>query len=136
MYLLLGATPDGVVGDDLIVEIKCPYSAYRMTVEDAVRQKKINFWKYKQSTASYEINTNSAWYFQIQGQLKVTKRKACIFAVWTGPQNKMKVEYVVRRPDFWKNRMEEKLKNFYFKHLLPELVDPRHVRGMPIREPE
>lgn len=32
--------------------------------------------------------------------------------------------------------MKEKLHNFYLNCLLPKLVDPRHTRGLNIREPE
>ncbi|KAL4709145.1 hypothetical protein ACJJTC_015794 [Scirpophaga incertulas] len=34
--LYLGATPDGVTEDGSIVEVKCPISAYRMGLEEAI----------------------------------------------------------------------------------------------------
>lgn len=64
-YFFLGASPDGLY-EEGIVEIKCPYSARNMDAEQAIRQKKIKFWKIDGS-----VNTNHDWYFQIQGQRHV-----------------------------------------------------------------
>ncbi|CAG5056443.1 unnamed protein product [Parnassius apollo] len=67
-YFFLGASPDCLF-DEGIVEIKCPYSARNMDAEQAILQKKINFWKIDGS-----INTNHDWYFQIQGQLHISQK--------------------------------------------------------------
>lgn len=37
--------------------------------------------------------------------------------------------------EFWED-MEEVLEHFYTNCLLPEIVDPRAPRGLPVREPE
>lgn len=86
-----GASPDGIVEEDKIVEIKCPYSARDMSVEDGIREKKINFWK-RDKEGNINRNKNHDWYFQAQGQLHVRQRKTCIFAVWT--EVDMKVELI------------------------------------------
>lgn len=39
----LGATPDGLLGTDSIVEVKCPASAAAHTPIEAIRLKKIKF---------------------------------------------------------------------------------------------
>lgn len=36
----LGATPDGLLGEDGIVEVKCPISAYKTGLEEAIAKKK------------------------------------------------------------------------------------------------
>lgn len=41
----LGASPDGLMDNDRIVEIKCPYSCAKMSVEDGIKKNKIFFWK-------------------------------------------------------------------------------------------
>lgn len=41
----MAASPDGVFSDDGIIEIKCPFSAYGMTVEEAMDFKKLKFFK-------------------------------------------------------------------------------------------
>lgn len=128
----LGATPDGLIGDDTIVEIKCPISSYRTSLEDAIATKKVNFWK--KSGAVLTVNKNHPWYIQVQGQLHVTGKKKCIFAVWSGSQQDLKVEEILRDDTIWENKMKEKLIYFYKNKLLPELCDPRHTRNMIIRD--
>jgi len=105
-----------------------------MSPDEAIAVGKIKFWKKNKKTGRFEINRNHSWYYQIQGQLEITNRKACILAVWTGAEFPMKVIYILRRRDFWERKMENQLKHFYMNCMLPELVDPRHTRGMPIRE--
>jgi hypothetical protein len=39
-YFYLGATPDGLIGDEALVEIKCPYSAREDTPTEAIVKKK------------------------------------------------------------------------------------------------
>ncbi|XP_049705378.2 uncharacterized protein LOC126056452 [Helicoverpa armigera] len=128
----LGATPDGLIGDDTIVEIKCPISAYRTSLEEAIATKKVMFWK--KSGAVLTVNQNHPWYIQVQGQLHVTGRNKCIFAVWSGIHQDLKVEEILRDDIFWDMKMKEKLISFYKNKLLPELCDPRHTRNMIIRD--
>lgn len=35
---------------------------------------------------------------------------------------------------FWEEKMKNQLIRFYMKSLLPEIVDPRKIRGMEIRK--
>jgi hypothetical protein len=129
----LGASPDGIVGDDHIVKIKCPYTAYikKMTPNDAIEQKIIKAWK-KNSSGEIVLNKNHDWYYKIQGQLHITGKKTCILGVWTG-HGEIKIEYINKDDHFWKQKMENALKSFYVKCLLPEIVDPRQSRNLPIR---
>jgi len=57
---LYGCSPDGLVGDDGLIEIKCPTSAVHV---EYMRGKKLP----------------TAYYQQVQGQLLVTGRKWCDF---------------------------------------------------------
>lgn len=129
----LGASPDGVIDEDTIVEIKCPITAYKIGLEKAIADKKIPFYK-KTTRGDLEINEHHNWYYQIQGQLHVTQKKKCIFALWSGENHKLKLETIYRDDQFWNNKMQEKLSKFYLEHMLPELVDPRFPRKMPIRD--
>lgn len=128
----LGASPDGLLGDDKIVEIKCPYSCANMSIDDGVNTKKITFWK-RNPTGALIINTNHDWYYQVQGQLRITQKSECIFMVWTSVD--MKVESIKKDDEFWKNNMENKLKRFYLDCMLPEIIDSRLERKMEVREP-
>lgn len=48
----------------------------------------------------------------------------------------VKTEIIERDDHFWSAKMEKKLKDFYLDCLLPELIDPRFPRKMPIRDPK
>lgn len=129
----LGATPDGLIGDDGIAEIKCPSSAKNMTPEEAILARKVTFWTKEKNGTIGPINTTHNFFYQVQGQLHVTKRRYCQFTLWT-PKG-LKVERIERDDEFWNVNMKDKLERFYMDCLLPELVDPRHIRSMSIRNP-
>jgi hypothetical protein len=106
----LEASPDGFVEKiDSLVEVKCPYTAYKqnLTPDEAIMKKLIPFWKIK-NDGNYEINTNHDWYYQIQGQLHITNKKKCILAVWTR-KNKLKMQVCTRKKnyDFWDKKNEK-----------------------------
>lgn len=132
-YPFLGASPDGVCGTDTIIEVKCPITAARLGMKEAIKQRKVNFWLAKGSFD--EVNKNHAWYYQIQGQLHITGRQKCIFAAWTNENQPLKTAVIERDDNFWSMKMEDKLVKFYKDCLLPEIIDPRVSRNMPIREP-
>lgn len=127
----LGATPDGTIKDDMIVEIKCPQTSFKIGVEKAVDEKKLPFYK----RWSFRNNRNHCWWFQIQGQLHVTRKSKCLFGIWSGDNFPVKTEIIHRDDEFWTNKMKKPLQDFYLDCLLPELVDPRFPRKMPIRDP-
>lgn len=133
-YPYLGATPDGIINSDGIVEVKCPASAENLTPDEGILQKKITFWTLKKSGEIGDINKKHNWYFQVQGQLNVCQKKYCQFGVWT-PKG-VKIERIERDEILWKDVMVDKLKFFYLNCILPELVDSRFLRSMPIRNPQ
>ena len=80
------------------------------------------------------MNKAHYYFYQVQGQLHITDRKYCIFCLWT-PKGLKSIK-VERDDAFWKTEMEPKLVQFYLECMLPELIDSRHNRCMPIREPQ
>jgi hypothetical protein len=135
VYDFIGATPDGISDDDTIIEIKCPFSAAGISADEAIVQKKIKFWKVDKDR-NMVIDKNHDWYFQIQGQLHITKKDVCLFGVWTGHNFPVKIELIKKDETFWIEKIEKKIYHFYMNCLLPEIVDPRTSRSMNIREPE
>lgn len=81
-----------------------------------------------------EMNKNHDWYYQVQGQLHITKKNVCIFAVWTGPDFPLKTVRVEKDDSFWQERMLPKLIRFYHECILPEIIYPRKTRSMPLRQ--
>lgn len=130
----LGASPDGLIGDDGIVEIKCPFAARFLTPKDAIAANISNLQSLYRNENDEEMKRSHIYYYQIQGQLHVTQRQYCIFALWT-PLG-LKMEKIVRDDVFWTENMVRQLVQFYEDCVLPELLDPRWERNMPIRDPE
>lgn len=131
----LGASPDGLVGLDGIVEVKCPSSAEELTPEEVLERKigVVGSLYKKDKSGCYVIKHNHPYYYQVQGQLHITGRDFCLLTIWT-PRG-MKVDKIVRDDEFWEAKMKEKLERFYMTCLLPEIIDPRKRRSLPIREP-
>lgn len=130
----LGATPDGLIGDDGILEIKCPSSCAKFTPEEAIKEKKFSFFKFDIKNDEIIVNKNNNYFFQVQGQLHVTNRKYCLFVLWT-PLG-VYSQRIERDIEFWNTKMAQKLKDFFYDCMMPELVDPRHTRSMEIRDPQ
>uniref|UniRef100_A0A0A9YW51 YqaJ viral recombinase domain-containing protein n=2 Tax=Lygus hesperus TaxID=30085 RepID=A0A0A9YW51_LYGHE len=122
----LAASLDCLVDDDGILEVKCPKSAEKLTFQQAISTLK-SFCLTKQGT----LKQNHNYFYQIQGQLEITDRQYCDFVVWA--PKFAHVERVDRDREFWNNVMFPKLLAFFENSLLPELVDPRRCRSMPLR---
>ncbi|EZA49485.1 hypothetical protein X777_12279 [Ooceraea biroi] len=129
----LGASPDGLIDEDGLLEIKCPLSAENLTTDEVVQklpQLKTVFDKKNPD----EMNQKHRFFYQVQGQLNITRRDYCIFVVWT-PKS-FKIVRVSRDESFWKNQMLPLLIRFYNESMLPEILDSRHNRHLPIRNPQ
>ncbi|XP_071116833.1 uncharacterized protein [Haliotis cracherodii] len=74
----LAATPDGVIDSNTIVEVKCPYSART----EVIAPGKLFPYLCKRN-GLMQLKENSNYYFQVQGQMYLSKRKYCLFAVCT-----------------------------------------------------
>ena len=125
-----GASPDGIIEDDGLVEIKNPFCAKDMTPEEAMKSfPDLNFLNKKTNG----MKTTHHWYYQIQGQLHITQRQYCMFAMRT--TKGMAILRIERDDNFWNQNMQPQLSTFYDNCLLPEILDSRFLRNMPIRDP-
>ncbi|XP_074032854.1 uncharacterized protein [Leptinotarsa decemlineata] len=129
---IFGASPDGLIRDDAIVEVKCPKTASKMHPKEAIEQKIINFCTLDENL-HLQLKQNHNYYYQVQGQLHITQRSLCYFVIWT-PLGIL-VEKIIKDDSFWTNKMKPKFENVYNSCLLPELIDPRYPRKLEIRNP-
>lgn len=84
IHSCLACSPDGKIeGQDGIVEIKCCMKAENVTAEEAIKTIKSVKTIFKYVDGNYVLNPNHKYYFQVQGQLNVTRASYCIFALWT-----------------------------------------------------
>lgn len=127
----LAASPDGLVGKNAVIEVKCPASVKKLTPMEAIESKKIKFMKIIGGKAI--LNASHNYMYQVQGLLHITNRKWCYFIVWT-PEG-LVYDKIKRDDKFWTEKMENKLADFFHFCLLPEIVDSRRARHLKIREP-
>lgn len=78
----LGASPDGLVGQDSIIEIKCPYSYRNDLLINRLKNNKSYIIYYDEDNL-IRINENHEYYSQIQGKLCILNREICYLIIWT-----------------------------------------------------
>ncbi|XP_063234908.1 uncharacterized protein LOC134537900 isoform X3 [Bacillus rossius redtenbacheri] len=128
----LAATPDGLVDEDVIVEVKCLPSVKDRKLVDAVQDKKSSVCL-ELKNHQLRLKRNHKYYYQVQGQLNISGRRYCDFVVLT--ENDFFVERIEKDENLWMNVMMPKLQKFYINCVLPEIVDSRIKRKMSIRDP-
>jgi putative phage-type endonuclease len=104
----LGASPDGLIGDDGLIEIKCPFGLRNKTGADLVFK-----------TAEEQPH----YYAQMQIEMACTGRSWCDFFQWA--KNRTRIERVDFDPD-WFNDALPTLRAFYDRYL-SELDNPAHL---------
>lgn len=188
----LGASPDGLVGDDGLVEVKCIPKVGTLHPREAAA-----FPKFKLSVKlegdKLVMIEGSDHYIQIQAQCNLADRSYCdlilfcdggyevcgiqenylimnrwylVYGIWylvygiymvplilrsyitlcmqacivgtyiLSVQIFFQIIRVERNTKYWENEMLPKLKQFFLECMLPEIIDSRHRRGLPIRDPK
>lgn len=113
---VLGASPDGLVDDNAIIEVKCPYTHRNSTIEEAVKDPKFCLVK---RGAGYCLKQSHHYWHQVQGQLFITGKQICYFVVWTTMQT---VVLAIQKDCTWEPNLLS-LQEFYTIHMIPALVD-------------
>jgi len=111
----LAASPDGLVNNHGIVEVKCPYTAK----DDYITTDSVPYLEEDES-GIYHLKKTHQYFYQVQGTLLCTNRNWCDFVVWT--LKDMKVIHILRDSDFISD-MTNKLSQFfesYFKNAVLE----------------
>lgn len=103
----LAASPDRVIDDDTLVEVKCPYT----TRHNLISPQTVPYLCYDGD--ELKLSPNHNYYYQVQGQLLCSRRKTCYFVVFT--QKDLKVIAVDRDNEFIET-MLEKLDAFFEHH--------------------
>ncbi|XP_065061751.1 uncharacterized protein LOC135688717 [Rhopilema esculentum] len=113
---VLGASPDGLVGLDHVLEVKCPYTQKDQSLEEALKSK--TFCLQKEGSL-YLLKKDHAYWHQVQGQMYLTNRNNCYFVVWTLTWS---VITEIKKDPSWEENID-KLKNFYFGNILPKIMN-------------
>ena len=113
---VLGASPDGLVEEDAIVEVKCPYSFRNERLLDKLKNNKTYIISIKNEDII--VNKNHEYYAQIQGILHITNRQKCYLVIWT-PQDTFVV--VIEKEEAWNSSLI-KLEQFYYDIYLKKVI--------------
>ncbi|XP_060861867.1 uncharacterized protein LOC132938894 [Metopolophium dirhodum] len=128
----LAASPDGLIDDDEILEIKCPFVAKdTKSAIEAVENKLLSYCTINEQ-GNILLKKDHIYFYQVMGQLRVTKRNVCYFVIHT--PNWTNVEKIYFYLSFWQNKMVDKLKLFYIECLLPEIIDPLYGKRISISD--
>ena len=105
------------------MEIKCPYTARDLTVDEAIDKiKGFCMARMDPSVAECDqivLKKSHHYYYQVQVQLHVGRLNTCFFVVWTFKDTK----YIrVTKDDIFLKTVIPKLKKYYFEELLPALT--------------
>nr|CAI5839161.1 unnamed protein product [Callosobruchus analis] len=126
-HFCLGASPDGLVGEHDIIEIKFPYSIVKMSPTEAILKEKIKFAILVDN--SLHLKRNHDYYYQVQGQLAITRKRSCYFVL--SRSTGILCEQIFYDQQFWQE-MAPKVRKFYEQSMFPELVEPLFPIGLPI----
>lgn len=113
----LGASPDGLVGMNHIVEVKCPWK-FRNKVLSTEIENDHSYIVYKENDQIL-VNKQHPYWDQIQGQLYLTNRKFCYLVIWTPMQS---IITEVEKDNEWESNLEI-LEAFFIQKYIPYLIE-------------
>ena len=108
----LAASPDRTVNSDLLVEVKCPFTAK----DSMINETTVSFLELIDN--ELRLKTDHDYYYQVQGQLMCSDRKLCDFVVYTTKDIKI---IRIQRNEMFISNMKDKLERFfndYFRNAL------------------
>lgn len=123
----LGASPDGLLGNETIVEVKCPYSTRYCSISP------VTVPYLCLENGELQIKKTHPYYFQIQGQLFCTNREFSNLIIYTYKdlqvvyitKDKKFIAEMVRKLElFYKNYFEEAVLNKYLYKYYAEIIKP------------
>ena len=114
---VLGASPDGLIGQNHVLEVKCPYTFWNSTWDEALKSE--SFFLKKEENGEFILKKDHVYWHQVQGQLHITNREICYFVVWNLKDCKI---LSIRRDKEWEHNINL-LQDFYYLHIFPKVVE-------------
>ena len=113
-YPFIAASPDRVVDDSTLLEVKCPFTAREQLISHAsVPYLKLN------EDGDLELDRNHQYYYQVQGQMFCTGKQHCDFVVYTFKDMKV---LNINFDQCFVDKMVEQLKSFYVDYFRDVVV--------------
>jgi len=110
----LGSSPDRVVDEHTLLEIKCPYSARNCNIDHVTVPYLIL------ENGKLVLDTNHDYYYQVQGQLLCSGKNVCDLAIFTLQDFKI---ISIERNDTFLSEMVLTLKQFYENYFKQALIE-------------
>lgn len=120
----LGVSPDGFVGSNIVVEVKCPWRLKDKSITDVCRTDKTFFLGMNSATGSYFLKDSHDYFHQVQGQMYLTGRELCHFVIWS-PSEQVVIE--IPKDDLWEENVAQ-LSTFYTDTVVPKLLEEYAMR--------
>ena len=114
---VLGASPDGLVGEDHVLEEKCSCTFRNASIEESLKSE--TFCLEKKEDGQCSLKRSRVYWHQEQGQMYLAKRNYFYFVVWT---NHRCVIIEIKKYPSWEENLT-RLREFYFKHLFSKIVE-------------
>jgi len=111
-FPFLGASPDGKVGENSVVEVKCPYVGRNKKIEPCAEIPYL-----EKCEGKVHLKRGHNYYYQIQGQLAISKKEKCYFVIYTFVD--FFVEEITLDAMFFEKELVPKLSDFYNSHYRP-----------------
>ncbi len=135
---ILAASPDGVIDIDGIIEIKCPNVR---PLELCTRKDKILIQD-KKDASKISLNRKHPYFFQVIMQMYCAEKLFCDFVLYYLDKENGNEDIWIERiykteatDKVW-IEMKAKLVKFFTEDIAPEIVHPRFIHNLPIRQPQ
>lgn len=122
---LLGASPDGLVGQSVVLEVKCPWRLRQSSISELCDSDK-TFFIAKSHDGGYYLKSDHSYYHQVQGQMYLSCRSECHLVIWS--EKEVLILQVPKDPD-WQGNLAT-LSQFYSTHILPKFIEAHTSRQM------
>ena len=116
---ILGASPDGIVDHETVLEAKCPYTERNLTIEVTIATSPTFCLEKAEDGNGYILKKDHVYWDQVQGEMFFTQRKFCYFVVWTSKDVAL---VKIEQDETWDANIPI-LKEFYFKNIFPKIVE-------------
>jgi hypothetical protein len=119
----LGASPDGIISSNHILEIKCPWGAKNNSLSQLKQaNSKNSFFLFQDPvTGVLKLKESHNYWHQIQGSLYATDATLCSLFVWTPNTCKQIILSVLRHPQWISNISH--LEEFHRSVFLPRAIN-------------
>ena len=122
MVYAIAGSPDGIVNDIKIIEVKCPFASR----EHAITPVTVPYLQLD-GKGSLMLKPNHDYMYQIQGNMYLTGATECDLVVYTFKD--LKIVNIVR-DNIFKSAMLSNLHRFYETHFLPEYLGKNVYRNI------